>query len=256
MAAPLALALPTVGRLAMQYLPQIIGVSAAAKPLMEGKPLEALVSGGIGFLGGKGIQGPATGLAQRAMGQGQRLAGMIGQPQLAGQISKGLGLAVPGAAVALAPTVAGVVAPGSQGVRSGMGTAAQTGAGLIGYTADGKPVYGGAALPPGMGQYGPTNPYGGPLDVLGPAGMGQRLDTLKTAQTQRDVLRTLLPEIEAAAEARSKKEFERQMAAKGIRTNIDTRAAMQQRAQQAGLQAGLGALSQAGGALTSQYQYQ
>jgi len=259
MAAPLALALPTAGRLAMQYLPQIIGLSAAAKPLMEGRPLEALVSGGVGFLGGKGIQGPATGLAQRAMGQGPRLAGMIGQSQLGGGISKALGYAVPGAAVALAPTVAGVIAPGSQGVRGAAGNAAQLGAGVIGYTPDGAPVYnkiGGAALPPGMGQYGPTNPYGGPLDVLGPAGMGQRLDTLKTAQTQRDVLRTLLPEIEAAAEARSKKEFERQMAAKGIRTNIDTRAAMQQRAQQAGLQAGLGALSQAGGALTSQYQYQ
>jgi hypothetical protein len=50
--------------------------------------------------------------------------------------------------------------------------------------------------------------------------------------------------------------MERQMAAAGIRQNIQTRAAMQERAQQAGLQAGLGALSQAGGALTSQYQYQ
>tara|TARA_Y100000004_G_scaffold97040_1_gene108578 strand:+ start:670 stop:1440 length:771 start_codon:yes stop_codon:yes gene_type:complete len=255
MAAPLALALPTAGRLAMQYLPQIIGLSAAAKPLMEGRPLEALVSGGVGFLGGKGIQGPVTGLAQRAMGQGPRLAGMIGQPQLGGGISKALGYAVPGAAVALAPTVAGVVAPGSQGVRGAAGNAAQLGAGLVGYTADGKPVYGGAALPPGMGQYGPTSPYGSPLDVLGPAGMGQRLDTLKTAQTQRDVLRTLLPEIEAASEARSKKEFERQMAGKGIRTNIDTRAEMQKAAQDAGLRAGLGALEQAGGALTSQYQY-
>ena len=105
--------------------------------------------------------------------------------------------------------VAGAVS-GPVQARCSFGNAAQAGAGLIGYTADGKPVYGGAALPPGMGQYGPTSPYGSPLDVLGPAGMGQRLDTLKTAQTQRDVLRTLLPEIEAAAEARSKKEFERQ----------------------------------------------
>ena len=86
--------------------------------------------------------------------------------------------------------------------------------------------------------------------------MGQRLQTLKDAQTQRDVLRTLLPEIEAASEARSKKEFERQMAGAGIRQNIQTRAAMQQAAQTAGLQAGLGALQQAGGALTRQYQYQ
>ena len=149
--------------------------------------------------------------------------------------------------------VAGAVSGPVQGAASG---ATQVGAGLIGYTADGKPVYGGAALPPGLGQYGPTSPYGGPLDVLGPAGMGQRLDTLKTAQTQRDVLRTLLPEIEAASEARSKKELERQMAAAGIRQNIATRAAMQQAAQAAGLKAGLGAMQQAGDALTRQYQYQ
>ena len=143
-----------------------------------------------------------------------------------------------------------------QGAQQALGGAGQVGAGLIGYTADGKPVYGGAALPPGLGQYGPTSPYGGPLDVLGPAGMGPRLDTLKTAQTQRDVLRTLLPEIEAAAEARSKKELERQMAAAGIRQNIATRAGMQQRAQEYGLASGLDALQKAGGALTSQYQYQ
>lgn len=258
MAAPLALALPTAGRMAMQYLPQIIGLSAAAKPLMEGRPLEALVSGGVGFLGGKGLQGPATGLAQRAMGQGPRLAGMIGQPQLGGAISKGLGYAVPGAAVALAPKVAGVVAPGSQGVRGAAGNAAQLGAGVIGYTAEGKPVYSaaGGALPPGMGQYGPTDPYGSPLDVLGPAGMGQRLQTLKDAQTQRDVFRTLVPEVKAVTDAMKKEDFERNMAAAGIRQNIRTRAEMQRAAQDAGLRAGLGALQQAGQALTQTYQYQ
>ena len=52
------------------------------------------------------------------------------------------------------------------------------------------------------------------------------------AQTQRDVLRTLLPEIEVLS--RSKKEFERRWLV-GIRTNIDTRAAMQKAAQDAGL---------------------
>jgi hypothetical protein len=142
------------------------------------------------------------------------------------------------------------------GVGQTLGGAGQAGAGIIGYTADGAPVYGGAALPPGLGQYGATSPEGMPTDVLGPSGMGRRLELLKTAQTQRDVLRTLLPEIEAASEARSKKEMERQMAAAGIRQNIKTRAAMQERAQTAGLEAGLDALQKAGGALTSQYQYQ
>ena len=100
------------------------------------------------------------------------------------------------------------------------------------------------------------SPYGSPLDVLGPAGMGQRLQTIKDAETMRDAMRLLNPEILAASEARSKKEFERNMAAAGIRQNIATRAAMQQRAQQAGLQSGLTAAQQAGAALTNQYQYQ
>ena len=51
------------------------------------------------------------------------------------------------------PASSGVV----QSAQQGLGGAGQVAAGLIGYTADGKPVYGGNALPPGMGQYGPTS---------------------------------------------------------------------------------------------------
>ena len=230
----------------------------------------AALGSGLGALGGGGLRMAGMGLAGSALAN-NALYKTLAQKAAKGALTtaeagtlqaltKGAGLAGAAgglAALPLASGLAGNVAGGLAGpANAAAGRGAQLGAGVIGYTADGAPVYGGAALPPGMGQYGPTTPYGGPLDVLGPAGMGQRLDTLKTAQTQRDVLRTLLPEIEAAAEARSKKEFERQMAAKGIRTNIDTRAAMQQAAQGAGLQAGLGALQQAGSALTSQYQYQ
>ena len=250
-------ALPTVGRFAMQYLPTIMAVGSAAPALRQGKLGEAAVQGGLGYLTGMPLKGVATGLVAK---------GMKAAPGLLGGLTDAPKNVIAGGARDVLSTAAGLGAlglgmkqaeiTGSPQTAQMAGRAAQTGAGVIGYTADGAPVYGGAALPPGMGQYGPTTPYGGPLDVLGPAGMGQRLDTLKTAQTQRDVLRTLLPEIEAAAEARSKKEFERQMAAKGIRTNIDTRAAMQRAAQDAGLRAGLGALQQAGGALTSQYQYQ
>ena len=245
-------------------------------------PLIAL-SSGLGALEGYRKGGGTGALLGAGLGaalpSGLRMAGtrLAAVPALASAAQKGtmatrglMGLQGPvqsGASMIqnAVPVIGGLVGPSLIGnvagavsgpVQGAAGNAAQLGAGVIGYTADGKPVYGGAALPPGMGQYGPTSPYGDPLDVLGRHGMGQRLDTLKTAQTQRDVLRTLLPEIEAAAEARSKKEFERQMAGKGIRTNIDTRAAMQRAAQTAGLQAGLGALQQAGSALTSQYQYQ
>lgn len=264
MAAPLAIAplLAGAGRLALGKLPLIMGVGAALPSLRQGRPVDALMQGGLGYLGGAALGGPAGRLVPRMAGGLQTavqkmapgLATKLGAdllPAAAGVSALGLGAGALALGGAMNPASSGVV----QGAQQALGGAGQVGAGLIGYTADGKPVYGGAALPPGMGQYGPTSPYGSPLDVLGPAGMGQRLETLKSAQTQRDVLRTLLPEIEAAAEARSKKEFERQMAGKGIRTNIDTRAEMQKAAQDAGLRAGLGALSQAGSALTSQYQY-
>ena len=112
------------------------------------------------------------------------------------------------------------------------------------------------ALPPGLGQYGPTSPYGSLTDVYGVPGMAQRQDLRLTAKAQRDVLRTLLPEVEKAIDARSQKELNRQLAAAGARQNIETRALMQQRAQLAGLNAGQSALEAAGQGLMQQYQYQ
>ena len=247
-------ALPAVSRYAMQFLPQIIGLSAAYRPLIEGRPLDALVSGGVGFLGGKGLRGPVTGLTQQAVAQGPRLAGMIGQPQLAGAISKGLSYAIPGAAVALAPKAAGVIAPGAQQT---VGGAAQVGAGTLGYGGTpAQPGYGGAALPPGMGMYGPTSPLGSPLDVLYGSGLGQRLQSRKDTETQRDNFRILMPELEALREATAKKDFERGMAAAGIRQNIATRASMQEHAQEAALKTGMTAMQQAGQNLGRVYQYQ
>ena len=248
-------------------------------------PLIAL-SSGLGALEGYKKGGGTGALLGAGLGAalpaGLRMAGTAlgGIPALTSAVEKGamatrgaLGLQGPIASGAqmlqsAVPVIGGLVGPSVIGnvagavsgpVRGAASTATQAGAGVIGYTADGKPVYGnigGGALPRGLGQYGPTSPYGGPLDVLGPAGMGQRLQTLKDAQTQRDVFRTLMPEVIGVREATAKKDMERQMAAAGIRQNIATRAAMQQRAQQAGLQAGLGALQQAGTALTQQYQYQ
>lgn len=249
----LAPALPAIGRFAMQYLPLIVGGSAAVKPLMEGRPLDALVQGGLGYLGGKGLQGPVTGLTQQAMARAPQLAGAVGLGNLAPALSTAAGIAIPSAAAALAPKVA----QGLGGTVSQVANpVAQAAAGTLGYQGPGSPNYGGSGLPPGTGMYGGVNPYGSPFDVLGPAGMGQRLQTIKDAETMRDAMRLLNPEILAASEARSKKEFERNMAAAGIRQNIATRAAMQQRAQQAGLQSGLTAAQQAGAALTNQYQYQ
>jgi hypothetical protein len=166
-----------------------------------------------------------------------------------------LGLGGLGAGIGL-PIVGQVAGGVAGGAKKGAGTAAEAGLGVIGYTAKGEAVYGGQAVPGGMGSYGPTPPTGDPSSVIGPEGMGRRLEQYKSAETQRDAMRLLLPEVFKASEARSKAEFERNMAAAGIRQNIATRAAMLQAAQQAGLNMGQTAAQQAGGALTSQYQYQ
>ena len=228
----------------------------------------ALLGSGLGALGGGGLRMAGMGLAGTALAnnalyktlaqkaaKGTLTAAEAGTLQA---ITKGAGLAGTGAGLAALPLASGVAGNVAGGLKGPAQGAAQVAGGVIGYTAEGAPVYGnvgGAAVPP-VGRYGGMAPYGGPLDVLGPAGMGQRLQTIKDAETMRDAMRLLNPEILAASEARSKKEFERNMAAAGIRQNIATRAAMQQKAQEAGLQAGLTAAQQAGAALTQQYQYQ
>ena len=236
----------------------------------------AALGAGLGALGGGGLRMAGSALAGQTLianpiyraiadktAKGIALTGT--EAQMLKNLTRGTGALATGAGalgLPLAANIAGNVAGGAKGAVQGLGQAAgnvaQTGAGLIGYTAQGQPVYsniGGAAVPP-VGQYGGVSPYGSPLVVLGPAGLGQSLQTIKDAETLRDAMRLLNPEILAASEARSKKEFERNMAAAGIRQNIATRAAMIQKAQEAGLRAGLTAAEQSGRALTQQYQYQ
>ena len=259
-------ALAAAGKFAAGKLPLLMGAGAALPSLRQGDYVGAALQGGLGYLGGGALAGPARGILMAGTRNIPKAA-MALAPGLAEKLtpaalrSIGYGttaLGLGAGALALGGASNQMSAPAVRGAQQALGGAAQSGAGLIGYTAQGQPVYsniGGAAVPP-VGMYGGMSPYGSPLDVLGPAGMGQRLQTIKDAETMRDAMRLLNPEILAASEARSKKEFERNMAAAGIRQNIATRAAMIQKAQQAGLSAGLTAAEQAGAALTQQYQYQ
>lgn len=227
---------------------------------LAGTPLMAKIAPEA-FKLGAGGQALMSGMGPAGITQAVKQAGLVspiaqqmgGQQLLAKALPFGLGV---GATLALAPGAADMAASVAGPVRSTAGAIPQTGAGLLGYQAPGEADYSGAVLPPNLGMYGGVTPYGLPTDVLGPAGMGQRLQTLKDAETMRDVARLLLPEEYKAAEARSKSEMARLMAAAGIRQNIATRAAMQQAAQTAGLNAGLNALNTAGEAVTRQYQYQ
>ena len=93
-------------------------------------------------------------------------------------LRKVLGL-LPLAAAGLAAPLVGRMAGGLLGGVSGAATGAVGRAGqlalVIGYAADGAPVYGGAALPPGLGQYGATSPRACRLMCF-PSGMGRRLE--------------------------------------------------------------------------------
>ena len=196
----------------------------------------------------------ASGAAQLAKG-----SRILGNPALAGRILPGaLGTLAVGGGLALgAPALAGALAAGPG--RAAGQTVAQAVPGLGGSPQGwGAPAqYGGDAIPPGMGQFGYVDAYGNPIDIASPAGVaaGRRLEYAKTIEQQRDAMRMLLPEIQKASEARSKSEFQRQLAAAGVRQNILTAANMLERSQQAAQQMGATAAQQAGSALVQQFQY-
>ena len=278
MAIQLLPALVGGGRMAMQALPYITGAFGGLEGMRQGGLLGGVLGATGGYMGGRFGLDPLSGHASQAGrtaastippltgktvkigGEYIRPLGALGgvRPSAVGAGAKAL---VPLAAAALVAPVVGRLAGGLLGgignaTTGALGNLAQSGAGILGYRPDGSPIYGGQAVPGGMGQYGPTDPYGSPLDILGPTGMARRLETVKSAEAQRDAMRMLLPEVYKATEATKKSDFERQAAMKGIAQNIATRAAMLQNAQAAGLQMGGTAAQQAGQALTNLYQYQ
>lgn len=212
--------------------------------------------------GAKGITGLASGLGKtgvEGIGRSAAAAGATGLRGLASNLATPIGIGGLAAGVGTflgAPSLAGKVASAAAPAAR---TGAQAGAGAVGYQGSGPVDYAaeaGGALPPNIGTFGPGGTLSDPLQVLGPVGMAQRLETLKTAEAQRDALRLMMPEIAKASEFRSRQELQRQLAAAGVRQNIATAANMLERSQQAAQQMGLTAASQAGSALTSQYQYQ
>jgi hypothetical protein len=207
-----------------------LGATVPATFRMAGTALGGL---GASALARAGVSGPALAKMGARFGGG----------------AAGLGLfAVPGMAGSPAAALAGPV-----------GGAAQLGLGAAGYQTPGAPdyaAYAGGALPPGLGEFGPGGTLSNPASVLGSTGMAQRAETLKTAEAQRDAMRMMMPEIARASEFRSRQELQRQLTAAGVRQNISTAANMLERSQQAAQQMGLNAASQAGSALTQQYQYQ
>jgi hypothetical protein len=231
--------------------------------------LGAAIPGGLRMagtaLGGTQLGARLLGLGSQGLSRGasaagqvaSKIPGMPGLPQgaMAPLTAAGLGAAAAGVGGLIAPSLAGQVGAGVKDVVRGP---AQLGAGYVGSRGPGAPNYeniGGNAVPV-VDADGNVSILGtDPLRNILP-GMTRSAESLREATAQRDAMRLLYPEIAAASEARSKKEFERQMAAAGIRQNIETASNMLQRSQQSMQQMGQTAAQQMGNALTAQYQYQ
>ena len=235
-----------------------LGAKFAASPLAA--QAGAGLMGGAAKLSQVAANAPGTfqgGVAAAQAANLAKSARILSNPALASRLIPGVagGLAASGGVLLGAPALAGALASKAAPAAQ---TGAQAGAGALGYQSPGAVDYssiGGGAVPP-VGTFGGGGTLSDPLSVLGPTGMAQRLETLKTAEAQRDAMRLLLPEVMQASEAAKKNEYQRQLAAAGVRQNIVTAANMLERSQQAAQQMGLNAASQAGAALTSQYQYQ
>ena len=265
----------TVARMAGGLMPYLS--KAVANPNITGSiasgaisGLPALLRGDIlGALGG-GVTGAATGYGIGGLTKGliPRAGNLVGS--LMGPTTSVAGAVLPQLAGAAVPAVGGLALGGINrgvqnlagqaigGVTGAAGQSGQNAIGLLGYHAvTGEPLYG-TAVPQGTGQYGGVPPVGGSaLDVIqagGPAG-AQRLTTLKNAQTMADALNAYMPTVRKFSEQAKKDDFERNLAAAGIKQNIITNAQMLANAQMAGLNMGTTGAQQAGQALTTQYNY-
>lgn len=168
---------------------------------------------------------------------------------------------------ATAKGIGNVAALGGTTLLGGLpGTLAASAAPIASRGAGGAANLAVSASQPGQATYDaggavPQTPYRqtpyDSLAVADPSGQigAARLNELLAQDVQLAGIRKLMPELFKSAEARSKTEFQRQMAAAGIRQNIATAANMLERSQQAAQQMGQTAAQQMGNALTSQYQY-
>lgn len=226
-----------------------------------GGGLGALVPG-VGRFAGTALQGTgvlsplASGLTAAAT-KGRQMAGLVGPAQAVtpAQLSKLAGAGAMFAAGSAVPSVAAGLAGAAPSVAKG---AARVGGGVAGMGVGQQQPSGAfdmtGAVP---GELPVTAAPANVFDVLDPSGRfaAGRMAELKEGDVQLENMKKLMPYLFQAAEARSKTEFQRQLAAAGVRQNIATAANMLERSQQAAQQMGLNTASQMGAALTSQYQY-
>ena len=255
----------TAVNLAGKLLPYLIKAGSAAK-LPTILRTAGVVGGGLPQIMQGDLLGGLVGGALGGVTAGQ-LGGLAKGAQLAGArgVMKGIGLAggaplqVQGALTNLARTAVPVglgLAAGrvGGGIGGGLGRSA---VGLAGYGLTGGEGMGGAALPPGMGPFGNVSPTGNPLDVLNPVGLeaGRRTRTVKDAEALRDAQNIVLPTVRKFSEQAKKDDFQRSLAAEGIKANLLLNRNLTEGLAQATRQMGTTAAEQAGSALTTRFNY-
>jgi len=238
--------LASIGAIKLPTLLRIGGaIGGGAPALLRGDLLGAATGAGAGLIGTAGLGSAVSGLGARA---GLKAAQLVG-----GQGARATAAGILGRA---AVPLAGGLAAGRLG--SNIGGAVGRGAiGLGGYGLTGGEGMGGAALPPGMGQFGNVSPSGNPLDVLSPVGLeaGRRTRTVKDAEALRDAQNIVLPTVRKFSEQAKKDDFERDMAAEGIKQNILMNRNLTEGLAQATRDMGTTAARQAGEALTTRFNY-
>ena len=198
----------------------------------------------MGNLAGQGTKAAAKSIFARGTAAGLSPGNIA---RLQGVAQAGIPLA---GGLALGGLSSGITGPA-------VGNVARGAAGLAGYGVTGGEKTGGSALPPGVGPYGMVSPTGNPIDVLNPIGLeaGRRTRTVKDAEALRDAQNIVLPTVRKFSEQAKKDDFQRSLAAEGIKANLLLNRNLSEGLAQATRQMGTTAAEQAGSALTTQYNY-
>jgi hypothetical protein len=254
-------ALLGAGRMAMQALPYLTAIGAAAPSLMEGKPLEALGQGAMGYFGGGLLKGATGKAAQAAMRRAPGIAGavapnLVDAPGFAQTATRIARIGVPLAGLAAVPLVAGI----SRAAGGAVPAAASGVAGAVGLgqaatrqpEALTTPTYPAGAAPdisayqyPGLvAQQNPLGPWQANLAYQ------KQLQDLENQNAMRLGNYQLL-----AADEVKRRDFQRSAAAAQLQTNLATQSQLQLGAQRNAAAMAGQALADMGATARTQYQY-
>lgn len=195
-----------------------------------------------------------TGMKQVAINPAtQTRLGQSAISNLAGTTISNIGaLAVPGAATALAGAPGAALKGGFNAARQAAGASQALG---LGRNVSGE--LDNIDAVPDVGKLGEYGGFGTPAEIIDLTGLfaGQRLAGEKEAETQLRNMKLMAPYLNYVTQVGRKAEFERNMAAAGIRQNIATQSTMLQRSQQAAQQMGSQFAGGVVNALTSPVNY-